>query len=151
MAGEGVLRSALENELAGMAARVAVDPSTILGDFDLSETDRAELQRPERMQIIRESIAEQAATGVDGWVDDDLATVAPWGFDLGRITVPVLVRYGATDVLVPPAHGEWLAANVPGCVVKVDDDAGHLGSDPEQEIAEHVLWLRDGVPPAGSG
>jgi len=150
IAGEDVLRPALEKELAGMAARVAVDPSTILGDFDLSDTDRAELQRPERMQIIRESITEQAATGVDGWVDDDLASVAPWGFDVGRITVPVLIRYGATDVLVPPAHGEWLAANVPGCVVKVDDDAGHLGSDPEQEIAEHVLWLRDGAPPAGS-
>ena len=149
-AGEAVLRPELENELAEMAARVEVDPSTILGDFDLSGTDRAELQRPERMQIIRESITEQAATGVDGWVDDDLATVAAWGFDVGRITVPVLVRYGATDVLVPPAHGEWLAANVPGCIVKVDGDAGHLGADPTQEIAEHVLWLRDGVPPAGS-
>jgi pimeloyl-ACP methyl ester carboxylesterase len=133
-----------------MAARVEVDPSTILGDIDLSDTDRAELQRPERMQIIRESFTEQAATGVDGWVDDDLATVAPWGFDVGQITVPVLVRYGATDVLVPPAHGEWLATNVPGCIVKVDDDAGHLGSDPVQEITEHMTWLRDGVAPADS-
>jgi pimeloyl-ACP methyl ester carboxylesterase len=150
MQGEATLRPELEKELAGMAERVAVDPSTILGDIDLSDTDRAELERPERMQIIRESITEQAATGVDGWVDDDLASVAPWGFDVSRITVPVLVRYGITDVLVPPAHGEWLAANVPNCVVKVDDDAGHLGSDPEQEIAEHVRWLRDGIPPAGS-
>jgi pimeloyl-ACP methyl ester carboxylesterase len=148
--GEDVLRPELEKELAAMAARVEVDPSTILGDIDLSDTDRAELQRPERMQIIRESFTEQAATGVDGWVDDDLATVAPWGFDVGQITVPVLVRYGATDVLVPPAHGEWLAANVPGCVVKVDDDAGHLGSDPVQEITEHMTWLRDGVAPADS-
>lgn len=148
--GEEVLRPELERELAGMAERVAVDPSTILGDIDLSDTDRAELERPERMQIIRESIAEQAATGVDGWVDDDLASVAEWGFEVGRITIPVLVRYGITDVLVPPAHGEWLAANVPGCVVKVDDDAGHLGSDPEHEIAEHMHWLREGVPPAGS-
>jgi len=150
MAGEDVLRPQLENELAGMAERVAVDPSTILGEFDLSETDRAELQRPERMQIIRESIAEQAATGVDGWVDDDLASVAPWGFDVAAVAVPVLVRYGATDVLVPPAHGEWLAANVPGSIVKIDDDAGHLGSDPTREIAEHMLWLRDAVPPPGS-
>jgi pimeloyl-ACP methyl ester carboxylesterase len=64
--------------------------------------------------------------------------------------VPVLVRYGATDVLVPPAHGEWLAANVPGCVVKIDDTSGHLGSDPVQEISENLRWLRDGVPPPGS-
>jgi pimeloyl-ACP methyl ester carboxylesterase len=83
-------------------------------------------------------------------VDDDLATVKPWGFEVDRISVPVLIRYGVSDVLVPPAHGEWLAANVPGCVVKVDGLAGHMGSDPEQEIAENVHWLRDGVLPTGS-
>ncbi len=49
----------------------------------------------------------------------------------------------------PGALG-WLAANVPGCVVKVDETAGHMGSDPEQEIAENLRWLRDGVPPRGS-
>jgi pimeloyl-ACP methyl ester carboxylesterase len=74
----------------------------------------------------------------------------PWGFDLQRISIPVLVRYGATDVLVPPAHGEWLAAHVPGCVVKVDREAGHLVADPEEAIAEEVRWLRDGVPPPGA-
>jgi pimeloyl-ACP methyl ester carboxylesterase len=147
--GEDVLAPELARELREMAKRVAVDPTTVLGDFDLSEADRAELARPERMQIIRESFAEQAATGVDGWVDDDLAMIAPWGFSVDSITVPVLVRYGLADVLSPPAHGEWLAANVPGCVVKVDE-AGHLGSDPEREIAELIGWLRDGVAPPGS-
>ena len=44
---------------------------------------------------------------------------------------------------------EWLAANVPGCLVKVDG-SGHLGSDWEQELTENLLWLRDGVPPPGS-
>jgi pimeloyl-ACP methyl ester carboxylesterase len=150
MAGEDVLYPELERELAKMAARVAVDPSTVLGDFELSEADRAQLSRPERMQIIRESFSEQASTGVAGWVDDDLAIIGPWGFAVDEIAVPVLVRFGATDVLSPPAHGEWLAANVPGCVVKVDDTAGHLGSDPEQDIAENLRWLCDGVPPPGS-
>ena len=140
----------VERELEKIVARVAVDPSTILDSFELSETDRAALARPEQMQIVRESFTEQAATGVAGWVDDDLAFVKPWGFAVDQITVPVLVRYGATDVLVPPAHGEWLAANVPGCVVKLDDEAGHLGSDPVQERVEHFHWLRDGVRPPGS-
>ena len=149
MAGEDVLYPELERELAEAAARVAVDPSTVLGDFDLSEADRAELARPERMQIIRESVTEMAATGVAGWVDDDLAVVNPWGFTVDQITVPVLVRYGSQRTR-PSGHGEWLAANVPACLVKVDDTAGHLGSDPEQEIAENLHWLRDGVPPTGS-
>jgi pimeloyl-ACP methyl ester carboxylesterase len=149
-AGEEILMRELEAEHAKIAARVAEDPADVLGEFELSESDRAELGRPERMQIIRESWAEHSALGVGGWVDDDLAHIRPWGFDLDRISIPVLVWYGATDVLVPPAHGEWLAANVPGCVVKIDGAGGHMGTDPEEEIAQNARWLRDGVPPAGS-
>jgi pimeloyl-ACP methyl ester carboxylesterase len=150
-AGEGVLGVELEREHAAMRKRVAEDPSTILGDFDLSESDKAQLTRPEFHQVIRESVPEQAVNGVWGWVDDDLAFLRPWGFDVRDISVPVLVEYGETDVLVPVAHGAWLAANVPDCVVKIDNEAGHMGSDPEREIAENVRWLRDGVPPPASG
>ena len=150
MAGEDVLYPELERELAEVVARVEVDPSTVLGDFEVSESDRAALARPEQIQIIRESVAEVAATGVAGWVDDDLAVIKPWGFTVDQITVPVLVRYGDTDVLVPPRHGEWLAANVPDCVVKIDDTAGHFAPDPENDITENMRWLRDGVPPPGS-
>ena len=93
---------------------------------------------------------EHSALGVGGWVDDDLAHIRPWGFDLDRISIPVLIWYGATDVLVLPAHGEWLAANVPGCVVKIDGATGHMGTDPQEEIAQNARWLRDGVPAPGA-
>jgi pimeloyl-ACP methyl ester carboxylesterase len=148
LAGEEVLVPDLERLQAKIEARVAVDPSSVLDEFDLSESDRAQLARPEIMQIIRESTAEHSVNGVYGWADDDLAFTRPWGFDVSEITVPVLVRYGTTDVLVPRAHGDWLAAHVPGCVVKIDDDAGHLGRDPVEEISEEMRWLRDGTPPA---
>jgi pimeloyl-ACP methyl ester carboxylesterase len=150
LAGEEVLKPELEKLLAKAAAEVEDDPAAVLGDFELSESDRAALARPERMQVIRESVREQALGSVAGWVDDDLAAVSPWGFELEQIAVPVLVRYGASDVLVPAAHGAWLGAHVPGCVVKIDKTAGHLGEDPEREIAENVAWLRDGTPPPDS-
>jgi pimeloyl-ACP methyl ester carboxylesterase len=51
--------------------------------------------------------------GLDGWVDDDPALVRPWGFDLGRITVPVSVWFGGRDTRVPRAHADWLLAHVP--------------------------------------
>ena len=41
--------------------------------------------------------------GVEGWVDDDFAFLAPWGFDVGAIEVPVLVWQGEHDLMVPPA------------------------------------------------
>jgi pimeloyl-ACP methyl ester carboxylesterase len=150
LAGEEVLAPQLAELMAKTASEVEDNPAAVLGDFELSESDRAALTRPELMQVIRESVREQALGSVAGWVDDDLAHVSPWGFELEQITVPVLVRYGASDVLVPPAHGAWLGAHVPGCVVKVDKTAGHLGEHPEHEIAENVAWLRDGTPPPDS-
>jgi pimeloyl-ACP methyl ester carboxylesterase len=74
--------------------------------------------------------AEQAVNGVGGWADDDLVVLKPWGFEVAAISVPVLIRYGLADVLVPPAHGEWLAANVPGCIVEIETSAGHMGPIP---------------------
>jgi pimeloyl-ACP methyl ester carboxylesterase len=150
LAGEDVLTRELQALQQQFEERARVDPSTVLQDVDMSESDRAELARPERAQILRESTFEWALNGVGGWVDDELAFLQPWGFDLADISVPVLVRYGMTDVFVPPAHGEWLAANVPGCIVKIDDAAGHLGANPEQEIAEDARWLSAGIAPAGS-
>jgi pimeloyl-ACP methyl ester carboxylesterase len=150
LAGDGVLEPELEQMYETMRERVLVDPSTVLDDLDLSESDRVQMARRETMEIRRESMLETALNGIGGWADDDLAFVRPWGFDVADISVPVLIRYGLTDVLVPPAHGEWLAANVPGCLVNVDEVAGHMGSDPEREIADNALWLSEGVPPEGS-
>jgi pimeloyl-ACP methyl ester carboxylesterase len=149
LAGEEALTEYVEAQQAQAEARVAVDPSTVLDDYDLSDSDRAQLARPEVMQIVREATAEWAFNGVGGWVDDDLAFTRPWGFDLSNIAVPVLIIYGSADVLVPSAHGRWLAAHVPGCIVKIEE-GGHLGVDPVTEITENARWLQDGLVPVGA-
>jgi pimeloyl-ACP methyl ester carboxylesterase len=48
------------------------------------------------------------AAGPDGLIDDDVAFVAPWGFDVAQIDAPVLVVHGGEDRVVPPAHAHWL-------------------------------------------
>ena len=149
LAGEEALTPYLEALQEQAEARVAVDPSTLLDDYDLSDSDRAQLARPEVMQIVREATAEWAFNGVGGWVDDDLAFTRPWGIDVSNIAVPVLIIYGSADALVPSAHGGWLAAHVPGCIVKVEE-GGHLGVDPVNEITENARWLRDGLVPVGA-
>ena len=146
---EAALTEYVEAQQAQAEARVAVDPSTVLDDYDLSDSDRAQLARPEVMQIVREATAEWAFNGVGGWVDDDLAFTRPWGFDVSSIAVPVLILYGSADVLVPSAHGRWLGAHVPGCIVKIEK-SGHLGVDPVTEITENARWLQDGLVPVGA-
>jgi pimeloyl-ACP methyl ester carboxylesterase len=138
--GEDVLARELEREAAEMLERVAVDPSKVIGDdWDLPETDRRELARPERQEIIRETTSESVANGVWGWVDDDLCFASPWGFDVSEIRVASRIIYGVDDVLVPRQHGEWLANNVPNAEVEIEDGRGHAW-DPAL-VVERYRWL----------
>jgi pimeloyl-ACP methyl ester carboxylesterase len=66
------------------------------------------------------------AQGVAGWLEDDFAFLAPFGFDLAEIRIPLLVVHGRQDRFVPVDHGEWLAEAIPGAERWISDDDGHL-------------------------
>ena len=129
----------LERLAAGMLQRAETDPANILGDeWSLSEADQAELAKPERFDVNRQDTREAFRNGVWGLVDDDHALLTPWGFDVSEIRVPTQIIYGATDVMVPKQHGEWLAANVPNAEVVVEEELGHLGNS--DLLAEYYKW-----------
>ena len=73
-----------------------------------------------------DQIGEALRDGVDGWTDDDLVFVKPWGFQLEDISVPVQVWHGAQDQFVPVAHGRWLAERIPGAEDHIYAEDGHL-------------------------
>jgi pimeloyl-ACP methyl ester carboxylesterase len=52
--------------------------------------------------------------------------VQPWGFAPAEVTVPTVLSQGRDDLMVPIAHGEWLAARIPGVVAHLLDGEGHL-------------------------
>jgi pimeloyl-ACP methyl ester carboxylesterase len=91
----------------------------------LTPVDKAALD-PEFATWMTETFHRAAANGVVGPRDDGLALFAPWGYELSSITVPVAIWQGREDAMVPYAHGEWLAAHVPGAEAHLFDDEGHL-------------------------
>ena len=72
-------------------------------------------------------IAGQAIEGgPDGYIEDQLASVSPWGFDPVQVTAPVLVFHGGRDRMVPSAHGAWLAGHCPDAELWLRPDDGHV-------------------------
>jgi pimeloyl-ACP methyl ester carboxylesterase len=122
--GEGALRPYLlgvrehlkETDAAGIVASL----STILPGVDRG------LLTGELGADMAMSFAEALRTGVEGWLEDDLAFTRPWGFELAEITAPVLLWQGSADLMVPFAHGQWLASRVPGVAAHLEDGEGHL-------------------------
>jgi pimeloyl-ACP methyl ester carboxylesterase len=110
-------------EAADEAANEAVDEGTDEGGS------------PGRLARLRASLL----GGLDGWVDDDLAVVRPWGFDVRAVTVPVTIWYGSADYRSPRTHADWLMANVPGAQGR-EYDGGHDPGD--KDLRRILAWLR---------
>lgn len=89
-------------------------------------------------QHLHASMLHGLGDGVDGWIDDDLAFVMPWGFDLGSIDVPLLLLQGEQDLMVPFAHGQWLAAHTNAEARFLPAD-GHLSLD--AKVPDVHSWL----------
>lgn len=95
-----------------------------------SEPD-AEVSTGSFLEFQLEDCLRLGRDGIWGWYDDDWAIWEDWGFDLAQIEVPVSIWHGGKDKFIPLAHGEWLAANVPGARAHLLPDEGHMS-----------LWVR---------
>jgi pimeloyl-ACP methyl ester carboxylesterase len=105
----------------------AVAVSDMVGSLGylLPDVDRAVLT-DEFGEDLASSFHEGLRNGIDGWLDDDIAFIRPWGFDLDEIREPVTLWQGSADLMVPFAHGEWLASRLPGASIHLEQDEGHL-------------------------
>lgn len=122
--GEEPLRAALSEEAEGLRGATAEQ---------LVEATRPHLSDVDAAILIGElgaffaaSFDDALAVSVDGWVDDDLAFLRPWGFELAAINRPALVVQGRQDLMVPYEHGAWLARAVPGAEARLSEEEGHL-------------------------
>lgn len=139
--GEDALRPYLEGEVASMG-EVTVDGIMQMLSTLLPPVDRAVITG-ELAEDLQAGMHEALRTGIDGWLDDDLAFVVPWGFDLDDIDVPVTLWQGGEDLMVPFAHGQWLAGHVPRVDPHLQEDEGHLsiGVGHVDEMLDHLVRL----------
>ena len=83
LAGEEALRPALERDRIQM---IGSSPAAMREVFEtlLGEADRAVLEGP-LIEYMHENTIHGLETNADGWIDDNLAFVRPWGFDFAAI------------------------------------------------------------------
>ena len=138
--GEAALRTYLEGERAGLLSTSAEDLAAAMRTL-LSPPDVAVLTG-EFAAFMHAWMTEGLQPGADGWLDDDLAFVTGWGFDLADVRVPILLWQGEQDLMVPAGHGRWLAGRLPGAQAHVDAAEGHL-TLLQTRIADVHGWLVD--------
>ena len=124
LAGAEELATFLERAASELRVVTPQEVADAFGDL-IDDVDRSSLTgafADWTADVFREALR----VGYWGWFDDDIAFTKPWGFQLDEIKVPAFVWQGGHDRMVPFAHGEWLAAHIPGARPRLFEEHGHL-------------------------
>lgn len=122
--GREAFRAQAEADAEAMSVVTGDQVVAAFGDL-VDDVDAAALTG-ELAEFVAASSRYAVHQGAVGYLEDNLQIARPWGVDLSRLRVPVSVWQGAHDRMVPFAHGEWLAATIPGARVHLLQDEGHI-------------------------
>jgi pimeloyl-ACP methyl ester carboxylesterase len=126
LSGEAALTTFLEDMAGAISTVTGASVAESLGGL-VQGADKASLTG-EYAEHIAAALRTGVRAGIAGWRDDDLAFARDWGVSLlssGR-EMPVAIWQGDQDLMVPYAHGRWLAANIPGARAHLLAGEGHL-------------------------
>lgn len=131
--GEASLRAAAQ----GRATKEAYEASAGDVDMGFTEADVAMFSGP--WGWFAQVVGPALEGGPGGLIDDDLAYVAPWGFDPALVTAPLLLMHGGQDSIVPSSHSQWLAGHCPTAELRLFPEDGHISVLSHAEDA--LEWL----------
>jgi pimeloyl-ACP methyl ester carboxylesterase len=133
--GEASLRAAAE----GRAAKERFEASGAEYDPEFTPADLAALSG--EWSWLARVVGPAVKAGPGGLIDDDLAYVAPWGFDPVKAVAPALFLHGGRDRVVPSSHSEWLARRWPSAELWLSPLDGHISILNSATAA--MDWLRE--------
>nr|OQO28616.1 hypothetical protein B0A51_03333 [Rachicladosporium sp. CCFEE 5018] len=146
LAGAPALRKLLDSQRPGLlaadAAGLVQEMASILPEVD----KKALLSDATLGQGVVEGIHEGLKHSTDGWFDDDMELMKPWGFEVEEVNVPTAVWQGSEDQMVPFAHGEWIVKHLPAqwCKAHLLQGEGHISVFIEH-VGTMVEELLEGV------
>jgi pimeloyl-ACP methyl ester carboxylesterase len=123
---------------AGRAAKEEYETSDGGHDPEFIPADLATLQGP--WSWVLDVIVAAVEAGPAGRIDDDLAFVSPWAFDVAQLVAPVLLLHGGRDRMVPAAHSVWLARRCAAAELRLSPGDGHLSI--LDSAGSALEWLR---------
>lgn len=93
------------------------------------------------IDVVRPAIA----AGMDGLIEDDLASVSPWGFEPAAVDCPALFVHGGQDRVVPSSHSEWSAGRTPNAELRLHPEDSHISI--MGQAAPALRWLHAAADP----
>ncbi|MET1003711.1 MAG: alpha/beta hydrolase [Acidimicrobiia bacterium] len=113
------------------------------------EGDRRIFADPAMKEMFLDDLLRGSRRQLHAPVYDLVLFTRPWGFSLRDLVVPIEFWHGDVDNIVPLAHGQRLAALVPGSELNIREGRSHLGGfDAAAEVLDALLahWPREPVP-----
>lgn len=74
---------------------------------------------------------------------DRLTSRKPYQIDFEKLNMPVLIMWGANDNWIPVPQGEKLKNTIPGAILKIFENAGHVPMEeiPTETVFEYLHFL----------
>jgi pimeloyl-ACP methyl ester carboxylesterase len=140
--GEAAITSWMNKNAVAMKNVTGPDLISAFGGL-IGDADKRALT-PELAESEAKMFRRALSVSYDGWIDDDLAFVRDFGFEIEKIDKPVVIWQGDDDSMVPQAHSQWLAKHIPNSDLRFVPGHGHISLTQEfrpQIVKEALDYL----------